>query len=426
MQISGAPLPAELDEKANASRLQVLALAPAQEASDWLAFIDGRRTGLAQPFADHRIRTLAGLSSRILQHPYLRSDTPSVALAYWLRAANLKRLQESAEGIHLRRSNCIPVPAGMVFHITPANVDTMFIYSWALAYLCGNSSLLRLSQAQTPVIQGLLACLNAEMEANPDLALANRFVTYEHNDDVTAAISARCALRVVWGGNETVNRIRRIPLNPHAAERAFPTKYSYSIVNTDAYLSSSPQQQATLAERFFGDVFAFDQMGCSSPHAVLWSGDGPAAQSATELFDRALSHELARRGKDLSIALAVRRRNYAFELAAAGEASFHPEHSGFTSLRGVGDKLLRPHCGGGLYAHLVLTDWEQLSSFAEEQDQTVGHFGFDGEELQRLANLLAMQGVDRVVPIGQALAFESNWDGFDLIGDFLRYVTVRE
>ncbi len=118
-------------------------------------------------------------------------------------------------------------PIGLTFHIAPANVDTMFVYSWALAYLCGNANLLRLSQEQSPIMEGLLECLNGVMEQDEEMASANRFVTYPHDESVTAAISAKCALRVVWGGSETVDRIRRVPLNPNAAERVFPTKYSY-------------------------------------------------------------------------------------------------------------------------------------------------------------------------------------------------------
>ena len=35
------------------------------------------------------------------------------------------------------------------------------------------------------------------------------------------------------------------------------------------------------------------------------------------------------------------------------------------------------------------------------------------------------RGLDRVVPIGEALAFDTVWDGFDLVDDMLRRVRVR-
>ena len=42
----------------------------------------------------------------------------------------------------------------------------------------------------------------------------------------------------------------------------------------------------------------------------------------------------------------------------------------------------------------------------------------EGEEVRRTGELLS-------VPVGEALAFDTTWDGYDLIGDFLRRVTVR-
>jgi len=35
------------------------------------------------------------------------------------------------------------------------------------------------------------------------------------------------------------------------------------------------------------------------------------------------------------------------------------------------------------------------------------------------------RGVDRMVPIGDALAFDDVWDGFDLLGEFSRLVALR-
>jgi len=66
-----------------------------------------------------------------------------------------------------------------------------------------------------------------------------------------------------------------------------------------------------------------------------------------------------------------------------------------------------------------------LAEFGGQRDQTVTHFGFSRAELRELAQKAGARGVDRLVPIGEALAFDTTWDGYDLIGDFLRHVTVR-
>ena len=111
--------------------------------------------------------------------------------------------------------------------------------------------------------------------------------------------------------------------------------------------------------------------------------------------------------------------------AAAQDRSDHHRSNQDSAIHNLGAPWTRPHCGGGLFAHVMLPMVEDLSKFARESDQTVGHFGLEAAELNAAGRILARAGVDRLVPIGEALAFESTWDGGDLIGDFLRYCTVR-
>ena len=68
---------------------------------------------------------------------------------------------------------------------------------------------------------------------------------------------------------------------------------------------------------------------------------------------------------------------------------------------------------------------EELVSFAREDDQTVTYFGWEGGELADLARRLGERGLDRLVPVGDALAFDTLWDGYDLLDDFTRRVRVR-
>jgi hypothetical protein len=42
-----------------------------------------------------------------------------------------------------------------------------------------------------------------------------------------------------------------------------------------------------------------------------------------------------------------------------------------------------------------------------------------------LAAELSGRGVDRIVPFGSALTFSAIWDGYDLLAEFSRLVTVQ-
>jgi hypothetical protein len=82
-------------------------------------------------------------------------------------------------------------------------------------------------------------------------------------------------------------------------------------------------------------------------------------------------------------------------------------------------------CGGGLFRHVPVARLSDVLTFVDEGDQTLTHWGLEGNALRDLAAGAGARGLDRVVPIGEALAFDVVWDGFHLIDDMLRRVRVR-
>jgi hypothetical protein len=366
------------------------------------------------------------LSAALLADPVLRQDPASVSVAYWLRRAQIARLAEE----HARRAAGEPdvtrVPVGRVLHLAPANVDTLFIYSWALAYLCGNASVVRLSQEQGIIVTALLRVIESVAMEDPELRSANRFVTYGHDDEITTALSEWCAHRVIWGGDETVAAIRRLPLPPHASERVFGSKYSFAVIDAARYNAASDEQRSQVASGFFNDLFWFDQMACSSPHVVFWIGPAEAGDPAAHTFEDALQAEVERRRFKTTVSSAVHRRGYAFGLAATADVRVVLDHPGFVGVHLRDSAALdKEICGGGLVRHVSLAALTDVLGFIDEADQTLTHWGVDGKTLRDFAAEAGARGLDRVVPIGEALAFDVVWDGFHLIDDMLRRVRVR-
>jgi acyl-CoA reductase LuxC len=405
---------------------RVRVLAPPDDPGGLATFLDATLDAHAEPFAPERIDTLARLSTALLADPVLRQDPASVSVAYWLRRSQLARLAEEHATRVATEPDVLRVPVGRVLHMAPSNVDTLFIYSWALAYLCGNSSVVRLSQDSSVVVDALLRVIGSVASGETDLRASNRFVTYAHDDAVTAALSAWCAHRVIWGGDEAVAAIRPLPLPPHASERVFGSKYSFAVLDSARYAAATDEERGQVASGFFNDLFWFDQMACSSPHVVFWIGGRDTAESAAREFERALQAEVERRRFEPSVSSAVHRRNYAFELAATADVQVVLEHPGFVGIH-MGDRAaLDKHiCGGGLFRHVPIARLEDVQAFVDEGDQTLTHWGLADHQLRRLAAAAGTRGLDRVVPIGQALAFDVVWDGFHLIDDMLRRVRVR-
>lgn len=405
---------------------KVEVLAPRDGAASLEAFLGSKELLGGRPFDEKRLRSASQLSQAILQDALLKSDPSCVALGYWLRAANLAKLRERFEAQQKLEPETLFVPAGKVFHVAPANVDTLFVYSWALSFLCGNANLVRLSTKPSRIVQGLLGAISKQMESDELLARSNRFVTYEHDAAASEALSLWCTHRIVWGGDETAKAFRAVPLSPHASERSFASKFSYAVIAVEKWLEASAAQKAKLAAAFFNDAFWFDQMACSSPQVIFWLGGRDRMKPALASFEETLEAELRSRKHETDASASMKRLSFAFGLAAQSAVAVRLHEGSFVSIEQMDRReLSKEICGGGAFRHAHAGAISQIAEFAGQEDQTVTHFGLSPEQVRELALDLGSRGVDRVVPIGEALAFEPNWDGFSLVQDFLRRVVVR-
>jgi len=349
-----------------------------------------------------------------------------VALGYWLRRANVDSLAENFERRQCAAPDTVFAPVGRVFHVAPSNIDTVFVYSWALSYLCGNQNVVRVSSSENHLQSRLLALLSQLMRDDAELAAGNRFCTYEHDERINEMLSLWSTHRVLWGGDETVTQLRAVPLSPHASERIFGNKFSYGVMSIAAYLAASADAVERLAAGFFNDVFWFDQMACSSPHLLIWIGGVEQLDPALDRFHRTLAKEIERRRYRSATSSAMHRLNFVFNWACEVDLRADLNHADFLAVRlPDGPPWSKEICGAGLFAHQRADHLWQVAELGGQGDQTVTHFGFSRAELRELARTAGAKGVDRFVPVGEALTFDPVWDGYDLIGDFLRHVTVR-
>jgi hypothetical protein len=378
----------------------------------------------AQPFAEARLAVLASLSQDLLRHPRLRRDPAGASLGFWLRRAHLGELEKDFRSQGARAPR---VAAGLVFHIAPGNVDTMFIYSWALSFLAGNANIVRLSRQTNPLIEDLLACLDGVFSTAAETCSGNLFVAYDHDDATTEQLSAACDARIVWGGDETVRRIRAIPLNPHASERSFAGKRSFCVASATAFIAASKTEQQTLAERMAADIAPFGQMGCSSPQTMYWIGEPEQMPAVVADFEKQLQQALAAKGGEADLGWAVRRLNHAFGAAAGGTVIgvWHEPHTTGMLARTPAAAEAKEPCGVGLITHVACANLAEIGGLMRRDHQTVTYFGLTEAERDELAVWAGRAGVDRVVPVGRALDFVPQWDGYDLWTDLTRLVFVQ-
>ena len=371
-------------------------------ATGWQGF-----TSQPLAVADERVLTFcAALSRRLLA---LGREWPDLAaLGFWLRPIALKT--------HLQAYR-LRSPLGLTLHLVPSNVPTLGIFSWLLALLAGNSAILRLSRRQDPVQQQLLAeC--AALLADPQwqvIADRVRFIRYGHEEAITAALSARCDLRVIWGGDATVSAIRAIALPPKARELVFPDRRSLAVLDAAGWreldAASRQRQHAALAQ----DISQFNQQACASPTTLVWLGDWPAP--AREALLAALAAPFA---QDPANGM---ERLVNSQLALASGEVLAQTAVGSLSLLQAGGVQTQIATGGGVLLERHYADVPSWLA-AGDQVQTCVCVGIAPAAVAAWLRQYPDTRIDRLVVPGQALAFDWFWDGQDLLAQMSRQTRV--
>lgn len=403
--------------QSDSNELDVLtpkSLVKAQSDNELEQLLELMQKAPLEPFAEIICRFLKTFSKILLQQP----NPELMAVGFWIRESQVKRWRNTYQNSQGGQTQVQPL--GNVLHFTPANVDTMFVYSWVCALMMGNISILRLSGQGSEVKQSLLKLINElyEKEEYQEIASRNCFIYYPHNYKNTSSLSAGADARILWGGDEAVMNIRAIPANPRTRDIGFADRYSVSLVNGAALTTT--EQVNELAQKIWKDAFPYGQMACSSPKAIFWMGSTAQQQALFETINalaieehRALNHKT-----DHLITTQLVQAE-----GLAGSTRFSDAIT-VINIEKTTDSLFNWHTGNGLFYIKQIDNVENVFSELDRKCQTLSYWGVDKQVLIKHLAKEPITPIDRVVPIGQSLDFDPVWDGYDLMQQLCRKITI--
>lgn len=380
------------------------------------------------PFSQVVLDFLHDLSKEILQNKRLREFQELIALGFWLRKGSIVKIQEDFLKYSAHK---VIKPRGVALHFAPANVDTIFVYSWVLSLLAGNSNIIRISQKENEALLKLVDIIRNCLQDKKYEQISERlFVcSYEHNEKVTEFLSLHCHTRVIWGGDETVKTIRKIPLAPLANELVFADRFSLVALSANAVLTATAEKFSLLLHNFYNDAYTFDQMACSSPRLVVWVGENVEVTEAKEKFWQAMEQVVKEKSYEVPPAINMNRLTTAFYYAAQNyslpNASLFRTEVKRIAINQILDDVRSMHCGAGLFLEYEAESLDQVASLLADKDQTLTYYGFSKDELIQFVTNIQNRAIDRIVPIGEALNFSKVWDGMDLLVSFTREIDIK-
>ncbi len=379
------------------------------------------RAALTPAFAAERLELVASVSAEILRRGVSRASPGVTHFAFWTRRGALKALAESHIG--QLPAGCVARPRGLVFHLPPQNVETVFLYSWVISYLCGNANLVRLPTSLSADMAGLLQLFQSTMVSRGETGQI--FVAYPAGEAANRALSAACDARVVWGGDAKVAAFAPLPLRAGGKSLWFGDRRSLAMVEAGALGALDDTERADLAERLHNDIFVFDQMACSSPVRLFVVGAEDVAASAVADLLEALAVVAKARGSVPATGHVIRKLVSSMAMAGEGAATAVTRHSNSLTSVVTPQVIDRPPVGGGFLEVVFVREASAIHDSLRENIQTIVHFGFAAERLDAFVRGLPPLCVTRLAPVGQALDFDYVWDGYDLIAELTQLLRIR-
>jgi len=375
-------------------------------------------------FSDIAVKFLSAFSEKLILYKGAVIYPEIVALGFFCRKANLNTLKKQYSDIA-----SISIGRGLSFHITPSNVPINFAYSLITALISGNASIIRVSSkpfVQISIIVQIIKELLDLIEFH-ELHDYISIVSYDHDHEINNLFSSICDIRLIWGGDQTIDEIRKSKIPAHAYEIVMSDRYSLSIINADKYILHANKEE--LAIDFYNDTYSFDQNACSSPRMVYWVGKILNINNSQNYFWKHLNDIILKKQYQISPLTIINKFVFSCKVAIELDDTYiinTPNNLiNRIKLNNLDHDVSKYSTGGGIFFEYSSRSKKDLTKAVTKKFQTLTYFGFDGGDLNDYLLTNRVSGIDRITPIGNGGKFSFMWDGRDLIREMSRKIYIE-
>ena len=370
------------------------------------------------PFDDSIVDFLNEVSRKLMGNRAAKAYSDVVTFAFWIRKSSVMRLKERFE----KKDSALHLGKGVAFHIAPSNVPVNFAYSLVAGLLNGNANVVRVPSKDFPQVSIIAEAFNDVLGQNEAMRPYIQLVRYGRDIDINDLFSSIADVRVVWGGNQTIEELRKSPLPPRSGEITFADRYSLAVIDSDSYLDIEDKDR--VAEDFYNDTFFSDQNACTSPRVVIWTGN--RIEEAKKVFWET-EHKLAEKKYTFQSIQGVNKLTSSYLIAVAEPGVKVEEHEDNLIVRvkvpEIMENLMDYRDNSGYFYEYDCKDILEIKDLCNDKRcQTIAYIGNSKAVLHLIE--AGVKGIDRVVPMGKTMDFDLIWDGYNLPALLTRIIVV--
>ena len=384
-------------------------------------------SGNFEIFQDRVIEFLNNFSKKILQDKESKAFPDLINFAFFIRKGNIIFEKENYTYKELSSRKGL----GTALLIAPSNVPLNFAFSMVTTLLAGNNNIVRVSDKKFPQVTLFLRLLNQYKSGSEfsDVLSRIKIINYPRDSKWSKELSEKVEIRLIWGGNTTVEYFQSIKTKIRCKNLYFSDRFSSCVFNVSSLRKMSSDELQNVYLKFFNDTYLNDQNACSSPKAIFWYGDCELGKEFSNIFWVGLSKFLEHSYEISDQQVLEKFFNYSsiviknldlFEIIRFSENLIV-----MRSLNSVIPCNLEVNqCNSGLFMEFFIDKFKIIFESSNSSFQTLVHYGFSNEELNTLHHSFTGNGYERFVPLGKSQDFSFRWDGMDLIRYQSRYIEL--
>lgn len=372
-----------------------------------------------KPFDEKIIDFMNDVSKLILSNRDAQRYPDVITLAFWLRKGSMLKQKER---FNLSDNTIYRIGVGRVFHVAPSNVPVNYAYSLFTGLVCGNANIIRISSKDFTQVSIINSAIKAALENHKEIKPYILLLKYDHDSKINDYLSLLADARIIWGGDNTINEIRRSKLNSRANEINFADRYSLAVIDSDVYLDT--KNKKAVANDFYNDTYLTDQNACTSPRAVIWVGENKD-EAKKQFWDEL--HTLVKSKYELTGVQAVSKLTNAFLLSVNRNCKkeYTPDNMIVRmKIEKLDSEIMELMDNSGYFFEYDCTNVLDLVNVCNSKKcQTISYIGNIDMFIPLLQS--GVNGVDRIVPVGKTMDFDFIWDGYNLIERLTRQITLK-
>jgi hypothetical protein len=367
------------------------------------------------------VEFLNQISIKVLKEKKYKKFPDLVSFAFWCRRSNIIKIKESLKENRFGR--------GVVLHICPSNVAMNYAYSLVFGLISGNTNIVRLPSIKFSQVNILNEIIKKQLKINKFKILNKRIIliNYKRSDNISNKLSMISDARLIWGGDQTISAFKKYNTKPRVLDLYFANRYSLCLINSKKFNKLKNIQIKEIVNKFFIDCYTMSQNACSSPKSLIWSGNINLKKK--ELFWNELKNKASNKF-DFDITISNKKilnlNRIILNKNITGQVEFDKFHLVRVKYRKnqIPENLESLQANLGTFFEFEISSNSILKKFISSKTQSLTYFGYNKFELLDLIKKNNLQGIDRMIKIGNAFEMSHIWDGINIIENLSREIEI--